>query len=506
MLNRLRSFISGGTSSSSCQPKKLDLELLQGLHREFAADVEQREDVLFQGLVNNSDFMLDIVTRRLAGGTGPSLLWIAQLPSVLNEGLAAGILDPYSASFVAAVLAVAAETLLSAGRTAEALSLAEKAINQNVYDAAVQRILLACRAETKGERARIDDTEEWLKTRFCAVPFEHLETLPTSEIVACCGFWLPVSVGNLATTGASIEGLLDSPSLNRVKSSILDGSFRYCSRMHCPKIAHRTLPARNDVDIEAYQTKKHPKEVVFSHDQTCNLTCPSCRKNSIIIRKSEQARFDALSPFLLPLMINADMVKVCGSGDPFASNHFRNLLKSYCSDPRAHRNIVLHTNGVLCDQRAWEELGLRDYVKAVWLSLDAATEETYNYTRRDGDWNRVLRNVDFLSELRSTGSIESLLLFFVVQGRNYKEMVEFVELGKEFRADGVVFQAIFNWGTYTEQEFLEHNIFSPKHPKHAEFVDMLEDDIFDDPIIELTNVAAARRAKRPGSRAVMAAQ
>ena len=470
-------------------PQASLLDLLQIIYKEYSAAIKQRKGLLYgsEPWVNNSNFISPIASRLSGEMNQCDASWATSLPQLIETRN----FGPYHASFASALLAAGAEHLLQAGSLMEATRLAETAFNRNRFDVWVQRVLLNCRAHLNGDLASIEDTEAWLKTRFCGNPFEKLETTTESQIAVCCPSWLPVVVGSFEE--GDVANFSNSEPMNQIRESILDGSFRHCSRIHCPKITQRELPARDDVNIGTYQARTFPRDVVFSHDPSCNLSCPSCRKTLAIVPKSEQDRFDSVSGSLLPLMLNADTVHICGSGDPIASTHFRSLLKSYSIDPRAHRNILLQTNGVLCDQRAWDDLGLAGLVKTVMVSLDAAREETYNYTRRGGDWRRVLKNVQFLCGLKSSGSIDQLYLLFVVQGMNYREMTEFVEMGKLYKADKVIFQAISNWGTYTEAEFAKHNIFSFEHAEHSDFVRMLNNEVFDDPIVDLHGIGIYRR-------------
>ena len=46
----------------------------------------------------------------------------------------------------------------------------------------------------------------------------------------------------------------------------------------------------------------------------------------------------------------------------------------------------------------------------------------YRWTRRGGDWDQLLDNMEFLAELRRSGEIGRLSLYFVVQHANFREM------------------------------------------------------------------------------------
>ena len=57
--------------------------------------------------------------------------------------------------------------------------------------------------------------------------------------------------------------------------------------------------------------------------------------------------------------------------------------------------INLHTNAVLCDERAWDDCSLHGRVDEVDVSIDAARPETYAIVRRGGNFERLLKNLNF---------------------------------------------------------------------------------------------------------------
>jgi len=179
----------------------------------------------------------------------------------------------------------------------------------------------------------------------------------------------------------------------------------------------------------------------------------------------------------------ADSVKITGSGDPFGSNHFRNIIKRINRSEYPRLKIDLHTNGQLFDERAWVDLGMAGLVADTQISIDAASSETYRIVRRGGDFDRLVRNLKFIRKLRQDGEITSLSMSFVVQALNFREMPDFVSLAREHGADCVSFAAMRNWGTFSEQEFERESVCNPRHPEHAEFLGILQNPIFRMPYV-----------------------
>ena len=339
-----------------------------------------------------------------------------------------------------------------------------------------------------------------LAGRFCPAPFENLETAPDGKVYVCCPAWLPVPIGNVGAD--SPDRIWNSEAARAIRASILDGSYRYCSRVHCPRITSRSLPTREAVTARRHRTilaegrtwmAQGPRRVALSHDRSCNLSCPSCRTEVILARKEKQERLDAMAErVILPLARDARTIHVTGSGDPFASHHFRHLLKRL--DPSAFPNLQvnLQTNGILLDLAAWEDLGLKGLVSRIAISVDAARAETYAEVRRGGTFPRLLENLAFVRELRRSGAIQHLRLDFVVQAMNFREMPDFVDLARGHGADGVKFQMNRNWGTFSPQEFADRHVGSPEHPRHGAFRAVLGDPRLAGDYVELWGMTDLR--------------
>lgn len=361
----------------------------------------------------------------------------------------------------------------------------------------------ARRARRPGaEHDRLDD-------RFCARPFESFELQENGSVHLCCPAWLRHRAGNLNDTTAA--EIWNSPAAQDIRRGILDGSFRHCNRDLCPEIQAGTLPTRaaaaaanprHRAIIEGNSTRIEgiPAFINLANDKSCNLSCPSCRTQRIQFnngpgyeaRKRLQDRLVA-SFFAVPTD-QPFVVNVTGSGDPFGSRIFRDFLFALDKARFPSMRVNLQTNGVLLTEKTWLNLRkIHGAVGSVLVSFDAATEATYSVTRRGGDWRQLLENMAFLSGLRRAGGIGELILYFVVQKANFREMADFVRLGKRFAADRVFFSRAVNWGTWSAAEYDDQCVWNLRHPLHAEFARAIADPILADPVVFLGNLAELRR-------------
>lgn len=282
--------------------------------------------------------------------------------------------------------------------------------------------------------------------------------------------------------------LWNSIQAQMIRQGVLDGSFSQCERHICPHILSHSLPIKNDAPKLGLILEKGPQSVKLGHDDTCNLSCPSCRPEKLVAKGDRQKKLNKmLNDFIIPFLTDATSLWLSGDGDPFASRHYRSILRLTSS--RKALRINLHTNATLCDVRAWDDCALWGRVETVSVSIDAANAETYSVTRRGGNFERLLRNLLFLSELRSSNEIKWFEIQFVVQAANFREMPAFVEFGRRFGVDQVSFHKIQEWGRgMTNGEFLAAQVWRDGHALKPALKEILKDPLLSDPIVYLGNL------------------
>ena len=306
---------------------------------------------------------------------------------------------------------------------------------------------------------------------FCHVPFTDLHVSETGDVNCCCPEWLPTPLGNLLES--SLEEIWHGPVAEAIRSSVLDGSFRYCTGCaYLPKIqgpiTEQPTPwAMEKLDARGLRT------LVLDYDLTCNLACPSCRLK-IVDRSSDRgARVHELV-LSSKIFQTVDRLMLSGSGDPLASPTYWKLLKDLpVLNPRLV--VSLLTNGLLLDESHWSALGpARDQVTTVGVSIDASTPETYR-KNRGGSWEKLWRNLDFVRRLRHEGRLLDLSTNYVVQANNFREVIPFARLAIEHEIDHVNFYFLRNWGTFSPSDYQARAVHLPAHPDHSELRAVLSD-------------------------------
>lgn len=348
------------------------------------------------------------------------------------------------------------------------------------------------------------------KGLFCSKPFKWFEIFPWNEmgeVYLCCAGWLNTSIGNLQYQ--SVEEIWNGEKSQAIRRSILDGSFKYCNQSLCPYLQTVTGPVGKiedvkDEDLKVVIEKEltslpyGPRAINCSYDRSCNLSCPSCRTEIIVEIENRQQILEIQGKIQNEALMDAHLLYITGSGDPFGSPFYRKWLQTMKREDMPNLGeIFLHTNAQLWTPKMWATItgDIQQLVKTTEISIDAASSETYSINRRGGDFERLLANLEFISKLRKNGPLTTMKISMVVQENNFLEMPDFVRLGKHFNVDTVFFSQLVNWGTYSEEEFSDCAIHLPEHPKHSEFLDLLENGIFDEPIVHLGNLTKATRHK-----------
>ena len=371
----------------------------------------------------------------------------------------------------------------------------------------------------KRDSENMVNKEKDLSDRFCSRPFDFVEPhdLGDGKVFVCCPTWLHLPVGSLSNQ--TLYEAFNSPINQEIRKSILDGSFRYCNHKHCPIIQNDSLPLKQDIldgkklkvffdpDEARHQNiiknniidSLRPTVYNLCYDESCNLSCPSCRANKLNINEGPvyerklKIQKEVIDEAFGEPHNRTCRVNITGSGDPFGSKIFRELIFNIEGSNYPNLQVNLQTNGVMLTKNYWEKMHkIHVNLNTILVSLDAGNEEDYNFTRRGGNWKAVMNNLVFLSEFRKMKKFNHLRLDFLVQQKNYKGMVDFVKIGKRLGVDSCYFSLIADWGTWPVEEYKKHAIWKTDHPEFNEFIKVMEDPIFDDPIVDLGNVTDYR--------------
>lgn len=333
-----------------------------------------------------------------------------------------------------------------------------------------------------------------MENKFCTVPFTTLHIYSFYATQCCPAFISNVNIGSLQDS--SIDEIWNSPMAQQVRASVLDGSFCYCDFDVCyysnPEYSY--LKSRDDIEDEYWQDiinkrktvmDRGPREIGIGIDPSCNLACTMCRSEKIDCYDDNTIR-SLTDKILNHYWDSVEYITLASTGEVFYSPNYLKILSGITEEnfPKL-KKIMLFTNGVLFTEDKWEKyIGggyLQNIDKEVIISVDAYTEDTYNKIRRHGYFPAVKKNLEWISQYRKDGRISSLQLNFCVQEINYREMADFAYWCRELGVDSCVFQLLRNMP-------VKDSIHDISHPEHQEFLKVMENPIFNEPWVEISQI------------------
>jgi molybdenum cofactor biosynthesis enzyme MoaA len=300
----------------------------------------------------------------------------------------------------------------------------------------------------------IDTTKNRGITQRCPRPFDTLLIDKQGSCFACeCQSWLPQSIGNLQIK--SMDELLASDMRTHLQSSITDGTYRYCNENQCTYLQFNKWPNEAPTQIQHLR---------LAIDDSCNLRCPSCR-NGLIFHKSGsrlnlgKKLADKINDWLTG--VNHDIrVHIGSDGDPFASHVYRHFMEH---TPRKDNiSYSLLTNALMFQDFHGRIPHVMQRLDNLGVSIDGATESTYEKLRLGGKWDKINSNLAVMAEAKAIHGF-TFRLHMVVQQDNWWEMPDMIELAEKYNVDQVYFNKIHDWNTnldYSQQTYFKQQEFT----------------------------------------------
>jgi wyosine [tRNA(Phe)-imidazoG37] synthetase (radical SAM superfamily) len=383
------------------------------------------------------------------------------------------------------------------------------------------------RSENKGEKGtgetlvrHVESRKGTLKKpkdmhgKICLQPFTNIDIQSNYELRCCSESWMPRGIGDFSKN--TIMEVWNSETIRNIRRSILNGTYEFCDWHQCPFYCNENRYLYTAQELDAPELRHYrpwisfvkegettvsiaPANYNMAYDESCNLECPSCRREKKVYStgKPYETRKHIQEKFLEELkdigFERISRVNCSGSGEPFISKVFRNFLFHFNGACRPNIDVNLQSNGIHFTPQTWEKMrAIQNNINEVIISLDASTAGTYRQIRCKGDFRQLLANIEFLSDLRRQNKIRRLMLAYVVQKKNYREMIDAIHLGKKFKIDLFIFNLLNDWKAWEYDEFERNAVWKEYHPEFNEFLKILRDPIFSDPIVDLGNMIEYR--------------
>lgn len=314
-----------------------------------------------------------------------------------------------------------------------------------------------------------------LKEYFCPIPFTQLFYYDGWSDI-CSPTWNhAVSTGD--TWKKSVDEIWNSSKAKEIRESILSGSFYFCNEELCWRLLEGKLFKKNEIvdkkwlDIiknNKLEIEGGPEFLNLGFIPSCNINCSMCREAIIPIDK----KFDS-GHFIKELkkynFINLKRLILPGNGELFYNEDYMYVLKHIDEFQFPNLEYIwIYSNGLLFTEEKFNEYVkplYKTYKIKIFISIDGYYKETYEKIRY-GRYEILTKNLKMLAEKRKKGLFDTLLMAFVVQKDNFREMTKFVDYAKSIGADCVHFEKLFS-------NPIERSVHRIENVYYEEFVEEL---------------------------------
>ena len=293
----------------------------------------------------------------------------------------------------------------------------------------------------------IDTSKDLAIAKRCSKPWDTILIDKQGSCYACeCQSWLPQSIGNLQIK--SLSEILESPVRQHLQRSIEHGNYRYCNEHQCSYIRSNIIHTSTD---------EHIRFLRLAIDDSCNLSCPSCRRDMIFHKQGRKfdtriALADKINEWLYS-HTHPVQVHIGSDGDPFASHVYRHFMKH--TPNRDHIKYSILTNGLLFKDFHHRIPHVIRNLEKLAISIDGARQTTYETLRRGASWHKLIEGLDSIKSIRRDNGF-ALEWHMVVQKDNWREMSAMAGMATKYGVDKLFLNKIEDWNTgldHADQDF-----------------------------------------------------
>jgi radical SAM protein with 4Fe4S-binding SPASM domain len=204
----------------------------------------------------------------------------------------------------------------------------------------------------------------------------------------------------------------------------------------------------------------YPPSVMIEPTDVCNLKCPLCPSgNGTLKRAKGFMELDFFKQVIDQIYKHSYIVILWNQGESFLNPKFTEMIE-YCTLKKLYTISSTNAN-IDMDVDKIVKSGLGRLI----VSMDGATQETYNKYRVNGELSKVIENVKALVEAKQRLRIDTpvIELQFLVLKHNEHELELIRELAKELKVD----QLRLKTAQIYEKEDITN--FLPTNPKYRRY-------------------------------------
>ena len=313
----------------------------------------------------------------------------------------------------------------------------------------------------------------------CLNPWNYINIEGNGNCNFCCSIYSPDTyfIGNILQQ--DFNDIWNGEKAKQFRKEILDGNYPHCNISFCKNTYKRFYDLFQGINNENPLEAPYPKIVQFSYDNTCAQKCVFCRDIIEGLSPEQKEKYDnIIDTQLIPMLQNAEKLILSGAGEVFDSEHSKTIIKKAIAKYDKLR-LELFTNGVKLTPENLKNLGIEDRISMFRISVNASTRDTYKKIFRADNFDKVMKNLEYVSQIKKDGKLDEIILVFVINALNYKEMRDFVKIAKRIDAKISIAHKM-DYAAFTNR-IQDFAVFNPNHYLYNDFVKMLQDPIFKEP-------------------------
>ena len=176
-----------------------------------------------------------------------------------------------------------------------------------------------------------------------------------------------------------------------------------------------------------------PFRVFYDITYKCNLRCKHCFTNSGIENKDELTLKEKIELIEQLSELGVEKISIAG-GEPFASKDIYSFIKK-CN--KKNIDVSISTNGTYFDKDVIKKINLLE-IKNLTISFDGGTEDSMDYIRGKGTYNKVIEGLDTLQKYYNKKySIKTTL-----KKNNINEIENLINIAIKYGCDMIKFNCV----------------------------------------------------------------
>ncbi len=204
----------------------------------------------------------------------------------------------------------------------------------------------------------------------------------------------------------------------------------------------------------------YPPVLMVEPTNICNLRCPLCPSGNYSLKRTKgYLPFELYTKVIDEIHDKTMMLILWNQGEPFLHTGLLDMIR-YASERKLF--VITSTNAnIMPDAEAIVRSGLDTLI----ISLDGATQETYNKYRLNGDIDKVIANVKALVEAKKRLNSPTPIIKWqvIVMKHNEHEIEEIKQLADSLGVDTVSLKSAQIYSKEDIENFL------PENPKYRRY-------------------------------------